>query len=181
MATTVTRSKAKTFARLAILKIQFRYLLRKTTDISLETLERLEKGLENAWIKKVNIYGFDVQKLCRAQITLQVDWDEYKYQLSCERATVAIDNKWIDDTAMEVYEPIIIFNDFVNEKLLTKEWGVIYTRSVYADEAKLKEVRSALGLAPRGSIKWAEEPTVQWSEKIQELPELDVFIRFVDY
>lgn len=181
MATTVTRTQAITFTRLGIIKIQFRYLLRKTTDISLETLERLEKGLENAWIKQINIYGFDGQKLCRAQLMLQVDWDEYKYQLACGRATVAIDNKWIDNIAIEVDEPIIMFNDFVKEKSLTIKWGVVYTKLVYADDAKLKEVRSTLGLEPMGTIKWAEELTEEWSKTIPEILELGVLLRMSDY
>lgn len=180
MANTVTYAKTKTFTRIGAIKRQFRTLLRRATSISLETLEKLEKGLDDPWIAEVSVYGLDKQKLCRAQLILKIDWNEYKLQIDAGRATVAVDEKkWVDETAIEVDECIRLFNDFVEEKSLITEWVVVFAASVRADDTKLKEVRNTLGLQPREPFKWAKKGQ-GWLDKISELPELRVGCYLVD-
>ena len=155
MASTVTntRTVTKTFARITLLTMQCRAALRQTTDIDDVALERLMEGVEKQWLRKFSIYALDRERLCRAELTLEIDWDKYNFQISIGKATISIDEKWKDNTAIEVDEAVRAFKNFVREFSLSTKWVVWYTDNICDDPKKLKEVRKRLGLVSAKSVK----------------------------
>lgn len=168
MASTFTQTATKTFARLALLKAQVRIALRRTTNITPSILEKtFDQGLEHKWISKITIYAVDSDKCCRAQLILDIDWDEYDFQLAQGKATVAIDQRWQDDTAIELDEIIKLFNEYVAEYSLNTKYQVT-RRAGFSKEM----VQEALGLCDAEPIKWKQRNG--YSTKIPELSELRI-------
>jgi len=167
MTTTYTYTATRTYTRIELLKTQVRIALRRTTNISPETLaSTFDKGLNKHLISKALIYAVDNQNRCKAQLILEIDWDEYNLQISRGRITVVVDsNKWKDDTAIELDEVISLFNRYVATYSLTTKWQV-YKAGNLSYESWLKE----LGLVKGDDIKWERG----WSSPIPELPELRV-------
>lgn len=161
---TITRTKA--FTRIQLIKTQVRIAIRRTTDISPEVLKNtFDKGIDYHWIKSITIYGIDSEKYCRAQLTLEIDWNEYDVQLARGKATVAIDGRWEQDTAIELDEVITLFNKYVTEySLITR------TQFMYVDEVDSDMANQELEAVVPELIQWERG----WSSKIPELPELRV-------
>lgn len=166
MAYTSTRTATKTFTRIQLIKTQVRIALRRTTDVSSEALKRIyDKGIDNRWIKKITVYGMDSKKYCRAQLTLEIDWEEHNLQLARGKATIAIDGRWQNDTAIELDEVISLFNEYVSEYSLTTQIQFNYVDGLDRDAANQN-----LGCVSAEPIKWERG----WSSAIPELPELRV-------
>src|SRR5438876_643879 len=107
-------------------------MLRRTTNISQETLQTLIIGVDRRWIASFLVYGFDHSNLCRAELTFEIDWDEYQLHMSRGKTTVTIDQRWENDTAIEVDEVIRLFNEFVETCRLRTEWMVRYPSWIHA-------------------------------------------------
>lgn len=167
MTTTYTYTATRTYTRIELLKTQVHIALRRTTTISPETLANtFDRGLDKHWISKIVIYAVDNQNRCKAQLILEIDWDEYNLQMSRGKITVVVDgNKWKDDTAIELDEVISLFNRYVATYPLTTKWQV-YQAGSLSYESWLKE----LGLVKGADIKWERG----WSSPIPELSELRV-------
>ena len=163
MATTHTYTT--TFTRTELIKTQVRVVLRKTTDISTSALSKIEKAIDNGWINKVTIYALDNQNYCHAQLILEIDWNEHNFQLSIGKATISIDEKWTDNTAIEVDEVIKLFNRFISEKGLS-------TEHQYSMTSNSKGKASELGWIDAKPIKWKKGQGLSYL--IDELPELRV-------
>jgi hypothetical protein len=173
MASTFTQTAAKTFTRIELIKTQVRIALRRTTDISATTLkETFDKGLDNRWISKITIFGMDNKNCCRAQLVLDIDWDEHDLQLAKGKATVAIDGKWKNDTAVELDEIIELFNEYVSHYSLKTMYQTNHpTNNVNADNVKieLSEVMRQLNLVPAEPVQWSHTQF-----KVSQLSELRV-------
>jgi hypothetical protein len=165
MASTFTQTATKTFTRLELIKTQVRIALRRTTNISIETLQNtFDRGLDNRWIAKIIICGVDSKNYCRAQLILEIDWDKYDLQLARGKATIAIDGRWKDDSAIELDEIVALFNKCVSEYSLTTKLQTRHPKGL-SDEVYRK-----LGLVDAEPITWQRG----WSSQIPELPELRV-------
>jgi hypothetical protein len=164
MVSTSTQTATKTFARLELIKSQIRIAIRRTTDMSLETLKNtFDKGIDNRWIDKITIYGLDDKKCCRAQLIIEIDWDEYNLQMAKGKAIVSIDGKkWQDDTAIELDELINVFNMYVSEYSLKTWCNVSYPSSLDG-----KEVMKQLNLVDGEELKWSD-----CSKRLNKIPEL---------
>ena len=169
-----------TFTRVALLGIQIRVALKRTTNISEYTLGLIvDKALENMWITQYIVYGFDKDGLCRAQLTLDIDWDEHTLLIKNGKASVTIDERWTDNTAIEVDEAVNLFKKFTYSNSLRVEWQVHYSPWVYNTPGKKDEVQNALGLVTANPIKWAG-PTKSIDMAVPELSELKVGLRLQD-
>jgi hypothetical protein len=174
MAVTAARTSTKTYPRLTLVCTQVRRILRRTTEISDEALDRITHGVRERWIKEISIHGFDESSMCRASVEFAIDWSEYDRQLSLGRATIVVEErKWPEDTAIEVDECIRAFNDCVTEQGLSPKWRVAYADGVYSDSNLLARVRESLGLKPAEPIKWGGR-IVGEPFSIRELPETKV-------
>jgi len=162
-----------TFARMELLKMQIRIALRRASEISKKNLAAVEKGLDNQWISEVNIYGLDHSGLCRAQLSLEIDWDEHGVQLSEGRARVTIDESWIDNTAVEIDEAVELFNKYVKINNLK-----VKLRFYYRSYLDVDYINRQLGFVSAEPITWAA-PGVSDNREIPELPELKVGIKIV--
>ena len=148
--------------------------LRKTTDISTETLERVfETGIDKQWIKKIMVYGMNKNNYCSAQLTLEIDWKEHNLQIDRGKATVTIDDrKWNDSTAIELEEVIKLFNNYVHEKeLITK------IQFYYVDGLDREMANKVTGCSSAKPIEWKSS---SWSSQIPELSELRVGFYLAD-
>lgn len=174
MAFTGTWATTGTYTRIDLITLQVRIGLRRSTTISQASLAAVQKGIDNHWIKKVSVYGFDNDKLCRAQLVLEIDWNEYNSFLSAGKATVAVDQKWIDNTAIEIDEAVNLFNNFVTQNNLKPEWRVTYVSWVDRDD-----INRQLGFTRSEPIKWVEQNGRSWINSIPEIPELYVGLYMV--
>ena len=168
-----TFTSTSTFTRTELIEVQVRAALRRTTDISAETLDRLMGGIENRWVEKFLVYGFDSRSICRAELELQIDWGEYGAQISAGRTKVTIDQRWADNTAIEVDEVIHMFNRCVKGESLRTEWRVFFTPDVYRNEALLRRVQEALGVRTAPPVTWAGQ-RIGKILGIEELPEVKI-------
>lgn len=168
MVSTFTRTATRTYTRIGLLKMQIRIALRRTTGECDNTLNRvIDKGLDHQWIGRVLIYAVDKSCMCRAQLTLDIDWDEHKLQLSRGHVSVSIDERWKDDTAIELDEIIALFNRYVEEYGLDTKWACYKATSA---KISMEEYLKELGLVYGKPIQWERG----WSSPIPELPELRV-------
>lgn len=156
---TYTRTATQTFTRIVFLKIQLRWALRESTNIDNITLDKFMYGVDQQWIKTFYIYAFNENNLCRAQLLLDIDWDEYNHQVSIGKATVATDVKWKENILIEVEETVRAFNEFVQGFRLRTEWRVTYTNKVWNNQSLLSDARKALGTYPGEPIKWDNKKT----------------------
>lgn len=142
--------KTKTFTRLQLIKSQIRKALRRTTDISSQSLINIfDKRLDSHQISEVIINAIDNENFCRAQMALEIDWDEYALQIARGNVTVSVDKRWTDDTAIEIDEVASLFNEYVSKYSLKTEW-------ILSKPSKTIDIG--------------------WSSGILELPELHVSI-----
>lgn len=173
MASTNTFTATKTFTRMNLLKMQIRIALRNTSDIAYESLNNIvNQGIEKKYLKKINVYGIDEEKYCRAQMSMEIDWDEHNLQMSKGKVTVAVDKKWKDDTAVEVDEVVQLFNDIVEYWSLKTQVHYVYSPNVDTEK-----VNKELGLSSAENIQWKTATKDETSKKIPKLSELKVGIR----
>lgn len=127
----VTNTYTTTRTRIDLIQIQIRIALRKTANPPTSHLNSIEKGIENQWIAKVNVYAFDSQKLCRGQLIFEIDWDRYNSFISSGRAKVSLDDPRHftkdENLAVEVEEAVRLFNKFVDRNNLDVRWAVSYS------------------------------------------------------
>jgi hypothetical protein len=171
MATTYTYTA--TFARLELIKMQVRIALRRTLNISESELSKVEKWLDARCIQQIIIYAKDDYNLCRAKLEMEIDWDEYNFQLSRGRAKVTIDDKWIEGTAVEVDEIIRMFNKFVSSNSLATSWG--FTLNPKWTDTSDNRQKLGIGLGSAPPEKWKGQGR---SYAIPELSELRVGFYF---
>jgi hypothetical protein len=173
MTSTRTHTSTKTYTRVALIKEQVRRLLRRTVKLSSEALSKIGMGIDNRWIRKVTIYAMNNENLCRGELIFEIDWEEYDFQVSKGKASVTIDGRWVDDTAIEVDEIINLFNDFVTTYSLLTKCSYTYSQEIINDESEHVRIREILGHVPFEGVKWAKDKH-GIVHQIPELPEVTV-------
>jgi len=166
---TFTYTATATFARIELMKMQIRIALRRATNLQGSSLDAIGLAIEKRWINKVVVYGINGYGLCRSQLVLSVDWNEYDRQMSKGRITVSIDERWIDNTAIEIDEAVNLFNRFVVENTLRTEVQHFHPPGVDIDM-----VCRELGWSRAKPIQWDGIRQQAWSNQIPELSELRV-------
>ena len=178
MTSTSTTTSTFTYIRLELIKMQLKIALRRTTSISSQTLDNsIDKGLTNRWIKKITIYGIDNKSLCRAQLELEIDWNEYDLQISMGKVKVFVDQglQSNDGSLPDLDEAIKLFNRFVSEYSLSTKWVVTYRKDLDRDN-----INSLLGFVRAESLTWAKSKNPSWSTTLEELPEVKIGLYFVE-
>lgn len=169
-----TFTATKTFSRINLLILQFRTILKRTTNIDEAILSKLSEGVKKFWIKSFSVYGFDNNGKCHAQLKLEINWDEHNRQIAIGKTTVVISDKWsIENTSPEIDEAVRTFNEFIKDTQLRTDWSVSYQPEVYNDITFLQLIRTELGLITSEPIKWASSPAKKILS-IEELPEINV-------
>jgi hypothetical protein len=108
------------------------------------------KGVQNEWIEWIHVFGFDQLDQARCLLTLHIDWYKYQAHISAGRTTVEIDDRWPDETAIELHEVLELFNDFAHNNGLRTEWRVAYRPSLDRDE-----INRILGFQRAAPVSWA--------------------------
>lgn len=173
MSKTNTKTGTFTFARLELIKMQIRIAIRRASGISNASLESINKGLDNRWIRVVNIYGFDNQRICHAKLSIEIDWHEHKIQLSKGKTMVSIDG-WKDNTSIEIDESLNVFNKYIKVNNLKTEWSVIYQSHFDRDY-----INEQLGFTTMSPIQWATNKGVTSITNIPELSEITVGLKII--
>ena len=168
-------SKTKTYPRLQLINMQIRIALRRSTKVQESSLQSIEKGIMNKWINRVDIYGIDINGLCRSQLTIDIDWDEHGVQIKKGNVSITFDESWIDDTAIEIDEAIQWFNKYNKSKKLTTKWTVSYCYNYDADS-----INKQLGFCRPNPIQWATGNTDPELLQINEIPELKVGLKYIN-
>ena len=131
-----SNSFSSSMNRIDFIKLQIRIVLIRLTDASMGTLlNTIDSGLDKQWISAINIYAMDNQNLCRAQLSLSINWDEHNRQLSLGRSKITINPKSGSNTSIEVSESANFFEGYVNQNSLTIKWQVSVPANVNFDEA----------------------------------------------
>lgn len=172
----ITRVITSTYTRVELIKTQFRVTLRRTTLVEKQTLDVIEKAIDNKWIQEMTIYAFDNSNFCRGELVLKIDWNEYNIQMSQGNIKVAIDDQiWDNQTAVEIDELIRLFNRFVQNKNL---WTKFVVR--YPSHLDRNYINSQLGFVNADPVTWAKGDRINQSLSIEELPELKVGLKLID-
>jgi hypothetical protein len=157
-----------------LLTVQVRNLLSRTTDISQNTLEKIDKGLRNQWLQTIGVYGLDSKGRCHVGLELTIDWVTYSVQVLVWGETLSV-NKTVfaeDNLAPEVGNCIRVFNQAVIEECLRTEWSVVYPK-----ELDRERINRELGFKPCSPLTWAGKIRKQ-AFSVAEFPELTVtFLR----
>ena len=164
-----------TVPRIQLINTQIRVALRRTSNINESSLRSIEKGILNKWINRIDIYGFDKKNYCRAQLSLEIDWNEHGLQISKGKVSVTLDESWNDNTSVEIDEAVRIFNRFLNDYRLSSKWTV-----TYRPELNRNNINAQLGFSQANPIKWVQGKNLPHTMSINELPELKVGFKFVE-
>ena len=169
MSSTYTRTASATYTRMSLLILQVKITLRRTTKISEERLRRtFETGLKEKLIGKIHIYALDKNERCRAQLTLEIDWKRHELHIREGREYITIDNRWENNTAIELDEIIRLFNEYTQAKRLNTIWRLNYAPNVDTEYARKK-----LDLVDGKLLEWYGRKE-SYVTKIQELDECKV-------
>lgn len=179
MTVTQTRTSTKTYTRMALIKEQVRRILRRTTDMSAEAIAKIEKGIDQKYIKKFIVYALNKENLCRGELIFEIDWDEYEIQISRGRTSITIDKRWVDDTAIEVDEVVILFNQFVSTQELTTKSAWYYSAEIAGNADEKKRIMAELGHTNFEGVKWSKDK-YGVTHQIPELPEVKVGCYLID-
>jgi len=176
-----TSTSSHTFARLVLLTIQLRAVLRRTTSINKDQLDRLMTVVEKKWIKTIYVYAEDNQNLCHGLLQLDIDWSIFEEQ-SKYSSTVSISEQYSQGLLPEIEEASDNFIKFINTYSFRTHLKVSLRQSVYNDSSLKNEVYTSIGLMPRSKVReieWAGSQ-VRQSLNIYELPELKINFNIVD-
>ena len=158
-----TATTTKTFTRIDLLKLQVVIALRRAR-IDSGTVNKIRNGVEKGWIEKIVVYGIDANDLAWCQLTMTIDWSQHKLHLTAGRISVSIDDRWKNDTAIEVDETLGLFEQYTQAKGLTSKVFVWYPNHV-----ERESVQRALGFVTASPMNWAG----QLQGTAMKIPELD--------
>jgi len=174
-----TYTSTKTYTRIIFLQQQIREVLRETTQISDDMLEKLLQAVENKWICQIDVFAFNYNNLCQAQLKMEIDWNEYDNQMSIGKLTIAVDTRWKNDLLPQTDSSIWAFNKYVNQSSLRTEWCITYANWVHNSPSKLAEARCYLGTSLGEPIKWSGK-TIDGYVKNKDFPEFGIGLYFVE-
>jgi hypothetical protein len=170
---TATRSEPQqttTVPRYWLLAVQVRNLLSRTTNISQNSLEKIDKGLRNQWIQTIGVYGLDSKDRCHVGLEITIDWGMYSVQVALWGETVSVKKTVFaeDNLAPEVGNCIKVFTQALIEECLRTKWIVYYPKDLDRER-----INRELGLVPYQPLTWAGKIRKQVFS-VEELPELTV-------
>ncbi len=155
MVYTRTITSTKTFLRIEALKLQIRIALRRAMrpgSLTQQSLNGIMKGVDKQYIGWLRIYGFDYHGNARCELSLRIDWYRYQLHIGAGRTTIEIDDRWPDQTAIELNETLELFNDFVRNNGLRTEWHVAYRAGLPRSAAVINR---ELGFSAAKPVTWA--------------------------
>lgn len=174
-----TYTSTKTYTRIVFLQRQIVEVLRSTTQISDEKLEKILQAVEDKWVDRIDVYALDYNNLCRARLKMSIYWDEYEKQMAIGKTTIAVDTRWKNDLLPQTDSAIWAFNKYVRKFSLRTQWRVSYTDWVRRNSSQLARVRRFLGTSPGKPIKWAGK-TIEDYIKNNDFPEFGIGLYFVE-
>lgn len=174
-----TYTSTQTYTRILFLQKQIREVLLETTQISDYKLGRLLQAVERKWICQVDIYAFNYNNLCQAQLKMEINWKEYDNQISIGKLTIAVDTRWKNDLLPQTDASIWAFNAYVNQYNLRTDWRITYASWVHNSPSELSEARQFLGTSPGKPIKWSGK-TIDDYVVNRDFPEFGIGLYFVD-
>jgi len=169
MASTYTRTTTttKTFTRIDLLKLQVVIALRRAR-VDASMVGKIRTGVEKGWIEKIVVYGVDSGGQAWCQLTMKIDWAQHQLHLTAGRLTVSIDDRWTNDTAIELDETLDLFEQYSRAKGLSSRAYVWYPSRL-----DRSSIQKALGFVTATPMVWAGQAQGA-AMKIPELDELTV-------
>lgn len=174
-----TYTSTKTYTRILFLQIQIMNILRSTTQISDDSLNRLLEAVEKKWIKNIDVYALNVNNLCQAKLSMDIDWDEYNRQIAIGKLTVSVDKRWKDDLLPQTDSAIWAFNEYIKHYGLRTEWRLSYTDHVWKNPTLLAEARKFVGTSPGNPVKWSGN-TLEEYLRNKDFPDFGIGLTFVE-
>lgn len=149
MAVTKTRTQTKTFTRISLMKLQVDRILTRSR-VGQSTIEKILDGIDRKWIAEVSLYGLDDDGKCWSEMYVKIDWDRNRIHVSAGRDSVAIDDRWRDDVAIEVEKVMELFEEYAEAQDLRIKCHTRYASGVDRDKAN-----EVLGMKSVSKVKWA--------------------------
>lgn len=166
--------------RCTLHEIQVLMALRRTTYISQEWLNTIEKGVKNKWIEKVSIYALDDRNLCLGELIVSIDWNLYDSLTSTGKVTIDLNSRDFDSydnqpVSIELDEAVKLFREFISEENLKTIYQVYYP-----SHFKREEIDRKLGFSPFQKVKWSQGKLIYKKLKLYKLPESYIELRLID-
>lgn len=175
---TSATASTRVFQRMDLIVLQFKIAFRRCVPgVASARLAQLETGLTQGLIRRVHIYGLDSQEMCYAELILSVDWREYDRQIAQGRVTVTIDERWDNNTAIEIDELVLAFTSFVNQRGLSINWAWGLSDEVLADSQRYSQVCNQLNLDERTYDPKRAPNQAHLDVTVPELPEFGIGLR----
>ena len=149
MAFTRTVTVSKAFSRNDLLRLQVTIGLRRA-KVEQGTIDKLRTAVARHWVEKIVVYGVDTSERAWCSLTMSIDWGRHELHLAAGRTTVSIDERWGNDTAVELDETLLLFEEFVAARKLTPRVHVWYTKGTDHNA-----IRTALGFVTAKPMGWA--------------------------
>jgi hypothetical protein len=149
--------------------VQVRNHLSRLTEVSQDTLEKIDKGLSNQWLQTIGVYGLDSNGRVHVGLELTIDWETHSLLVSvCGKNIPVKKTVFRDNLAPEVHNGIVVFKQAVIEEDLRTKWYVYYPKHLDREH-----INRELGFVTAAPLRWAGQ-TRQQSFPVAELPELTV-------
>ena len=173
MAFTRTRTTTRTFARLSLIKMQVRRVLARAR-IKKDHSKRIVLGVDLRLIGRLMLYGVGADQRCFAELFIEIDWERNAIHMAAGREDVHVDDRWPQDTAIEVDEALRLFLEIVDAEGLK-----ILCRTRYAPGVDRDTANQRLGFRPADPVQWAGG-TVGSRFVIPELDEVAVGVNVIE-
>jgi hypothetical protein len=175
MSSTRTYTATKTWSRLNLIKLQVRIMLQRGAVITREGVDSVVKGVENKWIDRVFLYGFDKNNRVNCELVIGIQWSRHEVHMTAGRLKVTTTG-WTNDTSIELQECLTLFNEYVEANSLRSECQVSYAS--HYSELEKSEFNRVLGFVPGTPPIWSAQSDGVTS-KIPELDEVSVSLFLV--
>lgn len=174
-----TGASAGTYTRTDALLLQVRAVLDRTMDVSREKFEKtFAYGIRNGLIAHVTLYANDARGLCRASLSLTIDWERHRLLVAGGGEMVELGRRWKDGVSPDV----LGFAEFFGEYAEEQELEVAYGFGLVSGIDKAAEMRN-MGLVQGSPTKWADAGSREYisaSVELQHLGEMTAGLRFLE-
>lgn len=173
MAITRTRTVTKTFTRTDLIKLQVDIALNRV-GIPAASIKRFLLGLEYRWIAEISVYALDSHGQCWSELFFRVDWERNQFHILAGRDSVAIDERWRNDTAVEVERTLNLFYEYAMEHRLN-----VICHSRYRPGVDRAHANRTLGMVDASPVTWLGG-TIGSSMTVPEVDEFTVGINMFE-
>jgi len=162
----ISTTKAVTYARFDLLKMQIMDFFRRASNPSSGSIQKISKALDNKYIKRISVEGLLNGKKA-AEIKMDIDWRLHSISVQTGGEKIQAPDYWNNGINPTIDEALSFFNSICNREGLKRDWRVTYVSGF--DEEKLD---NELGLVDASDTPWITKPVSTGRIRFDPLDEL---------